>query len=46
MQRADLKAPLTVPGHHEAGVWIDDMQVENVWDAGRDDDPENRQGPR
>jgi hypothetical protein len=44
MQRSDLKAHLTVPGHYNADKrWVDDLQIDNVWDAGRDDDPENKQ---
>jgi hypothetical protein len=44
MRRSDLKEQLTVPGHYDPDeVWIDDVQIDNVWDAGRDDDPENKQ---
>jgi hypothetical protein len=44
MRRSDLKAQLTVPGHLDADdLWVDDLKIDNVWDAGRDDDPENKQ---
>jgi hypothetical protein len=44
MRRADIKSTLTVPGHFDADeVWVDDVQIDNVWDAGRDDDPDNKQ---
>ena len=44
MRRSDLKAQLTVPGHFDADEqWVEDLQIDNVWDAGRDDDPENKQ---
>ena len=23
--------------------WVDDLEIDNVWDASRDDDPENKQ---
>jgi integrase len=44
MRHSDLKAHLTVPGHYDADQqWIDDFQIDNVWDAARDDDPKNKQ---
>jgi hypothetical protein len=46
MRRSDLKARLTVPGHRDpdSAEWIDDVHIENVWDASRgDDDPKNKQ---
>jgi hypothetical protein len=44
MRRPDLKAHLTVPGHLDADEqWVDDLEIDNVWDAGRDEDPENKQ---
>jgi len=44
MCRADLKAHVLVPGHFkDDGEWVDDTRIDNVWDPGRDDDPENKQ---
>jgi hypothetical protein len=44
MLRSDLKEHLTVPGHYNTDKqWIDDLQIDNVWDAGRDTDPDNKQ---
>jgi hypothetical protein len=44
MLRSDLKAQLTVPGHYNADKqWVEDVQIDNVWDAVRKDDPENKQ---
>ena len=44
MRRADLKQQLTVPGHLDADeVWVDDVVLDNVWDAGREGDPDNKQ---
>ena len=44
MRHSDLKAHLIVPGHYDADQqWIDDFQIDNVWDAARDDDPKNKQ---
>jgi hypothetical protein len=44
MLRSDLKAQLTVPGHNDADdQWVDDVKIDNVWDAGRDNDPDNKQ---
>jgi hypothetical protein len=44
MRRADLKDHLTVPGHYDADQqWIDDVEIDHVWNASRDDDPANKQ---
>jgi integrase len=44
MLRSDLKAQLTVPSHYNADKqWVEEVKIDNVWDAGRDDDPENKQ---
>jgi hypothetical protein len=44
MPSTDLKAQLTVPGHYDADEqWVEDVQIDNVWDASRDDDPANKQ---
>jgi hypothetical protein len=44
MRRSDIKATLTVPGHFDdLDQWVPDFAIANVWDAGREDDPENKQ---
>jgi hypothetical protein len=43
MRRADLKAHVTIPAHLVDGRRVEDLRIENVWDASRDDDPDNKQ---
>jgi hypothetical protein len=44
MRHSDLKEHLTIPGHNDANdQWVDDLQIDHVWDAARDDDPKNKQ---
>ena len=45
MRRADLKDHLTIPSHEdiETGQFIDEVRVDNVWDASRGNDPKNKQ---
>jgi hypothetical protein len=44
MRRSEIKAHFSIPGHVDSdGQWIAELSIDNVWDAGRDDDPENKQ---
>jgi hypothetical protein len=44
MRRSEIKDRLKIEGHEaENGAWVPEQFVENVWDAVRDDDPENKQ---
>jgi hypothetical protein len=38
-----LKSQVTVPAHFVDGKWVEDMRIEHVWDAVRENDPENKQ---
>jgi hypothetical protein len=42
MRHADLKERETIPAHLVGDQWVKDQHVEHVWDAGRDDDPDNK----
>lgn len=42
MKRADVKAHLVIPSHKKNNEVIPEQRMANVWDATRDDDPENK----
>jgi hypothetical protein len=43
MRRSELKDHMVIPSHtDEDGNFIDELRIDDVWDAGSDDDPDNK----
>lgn len=43
MRRGEIKDGVKIEGHEEGGDWVPEQVVDNLWDAVRENDPENKQ---